>query len=523
MNNVAPLTECAVTRSIGGHGGAPHMPAHAEASQSAGAFASVRIILLLMIATLFLRMPWFGDALYHDDEGFYLTFAKAMHAGAVPYVDIWDRKPMGLFLIYWLITFIPGNAVLAYQAVAGGFAFATAYILHRIARPLHGDVASACVGIVYLACLQPLFGGGGQAPIFYNVFIALAVLLITNMQRRQLNGRQTVLSGCAAMLCCGIALTVKPTVIFECIFLGLVTAYRLLRCTDLTRVQRWSSIGLHIVIGILPTFCILAYFAGIGAFHEYWFATVESQSLKSLQPLPIIIGAARYLLLLLLPFWLMVLVGWAMMFRRRSSPEALLAMGWACAAMADFLLIPSFWDHYALGLLPPLTVLAGAVFARTRTGPIWALLVVVWAILLAGWPAPATLNSRQQLAHLMSTIEQQRKGGCLFVYDGPPVLYALSNACHVTSRLFPQHLALDYEKRAVGLDPTIEMQRIITRRPAVVAMASKPLGEAPNIATRHVLLDGLRRYYRRTAILMITDNQRKPYPVEIWALSPVGT
>ena len=56
--------------------------------------------LILAVVALALRLPDIGNPLIDLDEQFYLLVGDRMLHGAVPYVDIWDRKPVGLFLIY---------------------------------------------------------------------------------------------------------------------------------------------------------------------------------------------------------------------------------------------------------------------------------------------------------------------------------------------------------------------------------------------------------------------------------------
>ena len=55
---------------------------------------------ILLFATL-VRCQTFGDPFIGFDEQFYLLVGDRMwHHGDLPFVDIFDRKPIGLFLIY---------------------------------------------------------------------------------------------------------------------------------------------------------------------------------------------------------------------------------------------------------------------------------------------------------------------------------------------------------------------------------------------------------------------------------------
>ena len=52
-----------------------------------------------LAVALLTRVSTFGDTGYHNDELLYFLVGQRMHDGLLPYVDIWDRKGPGLFLI----------------------------------------------------------------------------------------------------------------------------------------------------------------------------------------------------------------------------------------------------------------------------------------------------------------------------------------------------------------------------------------------------------------------------------------
>ena len=53
--------------------------------------------------------------------------------GLLPYVDVWDRKPVGLVLVYAAIRLLGGEGIWQYQLAATLFAGATAFVVSRIA------------------------------------------------------------------------------------------------------------------------------------------------------------------------------------------------------------------------------------------------------------------------------------------------------------------------------------------------------------------------------------------------------
>lgn len=129
---------------------------------------------VLLTAAVALRLGQFGNPLAGLDEQFYLLVGERMWSGELPYVDIWDRKPPGLFYLYAAIRALPGDGILAYQIVATSCLALTGVVVARITArtlPLHAALASGLVIIVY----GTLLGAGfGEAPIFYDLLTAIA-------------------------------------------------------------------------------------------------------------------------------------------------------------------------------------------------------------------------------------------------------------------------------------------------------------------------------------------------------------
>src|SRR3954469_11229646 len=123
------------------------------------------VLLSYLIAALALRWITFGNPLLHIDEQYYLLVGDRMLHGALPYVDIWDRKPIGLFAIFAAIRLLPGNGIIACQIVALLFATATAWLVQRAARQIGASPLGAfAAGAAYLIWLPLLSGRDAQSP-----------------------------------------------------------------------------------------------------------------------------------------------------------------------------------------------------------------------------------------------------------------------------------------------------------------------------------------------------------------------
>lgn len=56
-----------------------------------------------LIATLLIRLPYFGLESINSDEGLYAAVARAMQQGGIPYRDAWDHAAPGIFTLYYLL------------------------------------------------------------------------------------------------------------------------------------------------------------------------------------------------------------------------------------------------------------------------------------------------------------------------------------------------------------------------------------------------------------------------------------
>jgi hypothetical protein len=113
---------------------------------------------IIVVAAFAIRCCQFGNPLIQVDETFYLLVGDRMLHGALPYVDIWDRKPVGLFVLFAGIRLLGGDGIVQYQVVATLFAAGAALLIVRIAEPMAGLLAGAVAG----HRLHPAAGPAGR-------------------------------------------------------------------------------------------------------------------------------------------------------------------------------------------------------------------------------------------------------------------------------------------------------------------------------------------------------------------------
>ena len=453
------------------------------------------LILLVAVAT---RLVTFGNPVVIQDDQYYLLVGDALRHGQWPYIDIWDRKPIGLFLLYAGIASISGTSSLLMQLAATAFAAATAWLIRHVALRLTNASGALMAALAYLLML-PLFGGqSGQSPVFYNLFMAGAfALLASAIGQSPATIRRRAL---CAMLLCGLTLTFKPVSVAEGAFIGLAFLWLLNRQGERRSAIMGVSVAM-VAMALLPSLAALAVYAAQGPaaldayIHANFVSIFHKQSLGSTARL----AGLTYLAIYIVPLLLFAAMGAVRRWKGAPrDPLALLVIGWMIAAFAGYLLVPNFFDHYALPLLAPLCLSAATLFAR-RDGPIFFAALLLFC-LFQGSIVDLSGNRRARIdmAALGQTVEEARNGGCLFLADGPAWLYAQSPACRVTPYLFPGHLTLLVEANALGVDQQQELARVLAQRPAViVAQDSERDQHRPNID--RLLYATLERDYRNVA------------------------
>lgn len=436
---------------------------------------------VLLAVAVILRCDTFGDPNLHGDEVFYHQVGLAMHDGVFPYVGVWDRKPFGLFALFYLITAISA-APLAYQLVATLFAAATAWIIARIAqtwtRPLGGLLAGVC----YLLWLAPFQGFGGQSPVLYNLFIAATALLVQRALPRLALGERPK-SVAVAMLLAGGAITIKTSTFAEAGFFGLICLISLLR-SPLGKPAALTTGALWVALGLAPTLAIAAgYWLG-GHWDEYWHAMVTA-NLSKPPSWPDVPRRAAIMLALLVPLLIPAVLG--LIAQERG--HRWFVLGWLGAALIGLVAMPNFYIHYALPLLVPLCLAASALLARQPIGLVATAALTVLALALA--PAlqfEHTAKSRTAVAELTREIRAHRGNGPLLLYDAPPQLYRAAGQPFVTPLVFPTHLSHLIERDVSQFSTLGETRRVLALKPGAVAMAVYPRNLPANIETRQLVL-----------------------------------
>ncbi|MEO8056513.1 MAG: glycosyltransferase family 39 protein [Acidobacteriota bacterium] len=209
---------------------------------------------VLVVLPLLLMILQFGAG---RDQGVYLVAARAMESGGLPYRDVWDIKPPGIYFLYGFARTLGGGgmtpvralecAALASQIVA--FALLTRRFIGSIQPGLWGGA----LAVILHAQLE--FWHTGQPESFGGPVLAWALVLASTSGRHRRAGRL------AAGALFGAAGLLKPPLGGALVSTALILAWREARSEPDRPLRAAASVGSTLALGaILPVAATLAWF-----------------------------------------------------------------------------------------------------------------------------------------------------------------------------------------------------------------------------------------------------------------------
>jgi hypothetical protein len=448
---------------------------------------------VLLIAAIAVRAVAFGNPVVHVDEEFYFLTAQRMLAGALPYVDIWDRKPIGLFLIYLpAAAFGPVTGLWLYQAMALASVVVTALLIVRLAERVGWDRGGLVAGLLYLFMLGFGDGQSGQAPVFYNLLTAAAMVLAVPCGASAESTRLRRARAIGAMALIGVALQIKYSVLFEGMFLGLWLLWREHRLGRAKARIGWFGVEL-VVVALAPTLLAWGIYAGLGHGYAWYYANLGSILDRNGDPALVLLGAFLKVALILAP--LLVVSGLSRQVPvndESERPIRALYFGWLIASVFGLIVFGTWFNHYALPVMLPACLCCAGYLGSVPAG---RRIVTPLLLLIAGlggeytvWSAKWHRGDARQLETLAEAIG--RGPGCLYVYSGNSSLYSYTGRCALSPWVYPSHLSRERENGAVGVDQLGEIGGIFDRRPEVVVIGPAFSGERAE--SRRLVIDRLR-------------------------------
>ena len=447
--------------------------------------------LLIAAFVLLLRGLYIGDPVVNIDEQFYLVVAdKWFNEGLLPYVDIWDRKPVGIFLIYAPAVLFFKNAVVGYQILGLIAVLATCAVVYQMGLWFGGRVIALAAALFYAAIMMLWSGAGGQTPVFYNLPMAVGALLLMRLPLQTTISRSMMLGSLfGASLLFGIALQIKYICVFEICFLSLTALAYLLASRRVTIVTAAILALGMVILGLLPTIIAGAAYAWAGHWQEFFFANFQSIMGKKtwrfsgLIYLLNLLSAVIYCVI----FW--IFTGYILKRGLKDRP-AMQGYAWTIVSLALWLggavfgalMLGNPILHYFLPTAAPLALLSAVGLERMaqlratadRPAMFWIRRLLGWSMALCTVAAVViyiqTTQRRgaSQVYPIAAYMNEHLDGGCPYVFDDFPILYYLTHCKPPSIYTFPNHLIETAELHALTVDSLTELQRVLDTGPPMI-------------------------------------------------------
>ncbi len=196
------------------------------------------------------------------DQAIFAVVATGILEGRMPYLDVWDFKPPGIYLVYALAQAVFGNTMLAPRLLEIAGLVAMVFGMRRLSETVFdnrhvGTVAGALATFIHA---QLDFWHTGQ-PESFGGFLTVGALVLTTWA---LSRKRRYVFFAAVGLCFGAAFLLKP-------HLGagaIVCAAYLARAEVLRTGRRISALGPVAVVGIVsfvPAALVVGWLAARGA------------------------------------------------------------------------------------------------------------------------------------------------------------------------------------------------------------------------------------------------------------------
>jgi 4-amino-4-deoxy-L-arabinose transferase-like glycosyltransferase len=465
----------------------------------------------LLILVLCVRLPGTLPSVMDWDESIYVLSARALLHGGLPYVSVFDNKPLGAPAMIAAAMAVLGSSVLTVRLL-GGLAVATTTLLLPPLATLLG--LSRPVGLTS-AVLYAAFSTKLQATntelLFAPFTVAALCVAAAGWDAQQSRTQIKIIAGMGLLF--GMAIWIKyVAVVPAAIIFGTIVGVWLVH----GHIHGWGSVSLAALYGIaiaLPTALTATAYAAVGQFSTFWYCnfgymgtylamrpgytgSLVKEGLRFIWPL---------LFLSLLGIWFI----WPKQNAVLPRKAAIVLIMWTVAEVIALVAPWKFWPHYFIMLLPPLTLLSGVAlfaiadrisFPRLRRAAPYAFAGAIALIpLVVSARYFIRVLANPDIPRQVAAVISSDTAPSAWVVNSQPIIYFLAGIPAPPRFPFPPHLASD-QSALTGIDPLAEVDRILATRPRFLVVDEGNWGRTPiEVTVRAKVQEALARDYEKVA------------------------
>ena len=472
-------------------------------------------ILFLFLWTFILRVPTFLNSVINWDESLYLLMADQWLSGNLPYSTVWDHKPIGIYLIFYLAISLFGRSVLAIRLIAILFVFGTSLALFFISSELFRCRKTAMMSaIIYPVFTLGLGGLASNTEIFFICFNLMALLLLLYAHKSRSNSIRFYLTFFTAGLFFGCALQIKYIVVFEVLFFLFLffiiqeKQSTSLKVNPIRKIQQWSVMSVTVGSGLIaPTLLVMLYFWVNDRFESFFYANFVA-NFYHLQASSFSYVVLEFMLSMLewVAWILIISMGFLIDGFRRHKTEwpkkvslinsrqifsflkklnrvQIFLFLWLLVTLLEAWVTRKFYGYYYLVTIPPLCLLLAQQFIKRETKPFsdrklitstvkFMIIPIIFVLIFdySVWLYRRVKNNGTEKVIEVSEYISENISSSDYIYtvNDEPILYFLTNARLPTRYPFPPHLLSPHFNQVSNVDYEFEVNRILNLHPKFV-------------------------------------------------------
>jgi len=314
---------------------------------------------------------------FEMDEGAYGYMGWGMLNGLVPYKDMYDQKPPGIFVLNSLVFLLFEPTALNVKIFASIYSLGTVLAVFMVTRKLAGREEACLAALLYglFSCGPHIQGGGVNSEVFMVLPYTLAAYSFLKLLETG-SRKNYVYFGFWTSLAC----TIKQVALVNFLWLTIYLLIRIWQRRQLDTVPGVLMDGFLVAIGaVIPWVPFLLYFHLSEALSNFYFWQVSfnfqyrAQGPQGLPHLSLFVARMISVLSENGFLWLAALAGigcrWPILRRKaetskeeNESPQqaAWIIMAlWPIFSFIGVALGKRFFPHYFIQLIPSLAVLGG--------------------------------------------------------------------------------------------------------------------------------------------------------------------
>lgn len=326
-----------------------------------------RLVLVVVLATVALRVPAFFVDVFNSDETFLATQAQVIRDGGSLYEDAADRKPPLVPYLYAAVFSLVGSTALWSVRIAAMLAVVlTALLLASEARRRSGERAAWIAALLFVASSVAFAPQDGQAANFEIFMLPAMTASVVLAARGRFRGAGAAIALATLTKQTGAA-TLLPV-----LYLAARADHRPGPARDVTSTDRaewWARAGRRsAAVGRVLTWfalplALVAMMVGPGDL--YFWAVAGNGSYFGLGTASLYVaGLFAVMTFAFLACNLPVVWSLPLAWKRRTRGVDTDLWLWLLSAALSVAVGFRFFGHYYLQLLPPLALLAGITLAR---------------------------------------------------------------------------------------------------------------------------------------------------------------